>query len=273
MESTSNSDLHNVRIYHERHMNDGQAHYFALKDGRLEVVAQQGHWLAIHRRKALRLLRLQSTECLVDLGCGEGYLTAALAPYTRQCIGIDFAISALQVLRGQITHGMPEIDPVVAFGEHLPLGTGSVDKLVCNHILEHVIDDDAILREIHRILRPGGLVLLGVPLALSPQVRLLLRLRRLVRPRSKLLQLERTQAGALVPELIGKQSHVRLLKRNGFRALRAEGIGMSLRGPLASWFRRCSFLLGLGTDLGFLFPSVGDGVLVLAKRETMWLEG
>lgn len=77
-----------------------------------------------------------------------------------------------------------------------------------------------------------------------------------------------------MPELIGIQSHIRfyslqavrdLLERNGFRALRAEGIGLSSRGSMRELFRRNSLLFGLSTVLDLL-PGVSDGVLVLAER-------
>jgi hypothetical protein len=118
-------------------------------------------------------------------------------------------------------------------------------------------------------------VLIGVPLALSPQIRFLIRLRRLLYPRARSLRLERVEAGQLVPELIGKQSHVRfyslaalraLLDRNGFRVLQAEGVGLSMRGRVRRALRRSRVLFWLTTSLARIFPAIGDGVLVLAER-------
>jgi len=156
----------------------------------------------------------------------------------------------------------------------ISLGDGCADKLLCNHVFEHVLDDDAIVQEIYRIVRPGDRVLIGLPLALGPQIRLLLRLRRWLFPRARRLQLERVEPGALVAELIGKQSHIRfyslpavydLLERNGFCVLRAEGVGLGWRGRLAGFFRRHRLLFSLCTALGRLWPGIGDGVLVLAE--------
>lgn len=267
-----------LRAYHERHMAGGQARYFTIEGGELSAVAQQRHWLAAHRKKIARLLAPQRTDRLVDLGCGEGYLTLPLSRSAGQSLGVDFARSALQVLQEQLAREQQRIHLIVAIGGRLPLGDASIDKLLCNHMLEHVIDDDAVLREVHRVVRPGGNVLIGVPLTLTPQVRFLIRLRRLFRPRARQLRLERVQPGRLVSELIGKQSHVRfyslrsvldLLERNGFRVLHTEGIGLGLRGPLAGVLRRNYLLFWLGTTLGRLFPGVGDGVLVLAERITL----
>lgn len=46
----------------------------------------------------------------------------------------------------------------------MPFPDGSFDVVLCNHVLEHVADDRAAMREIHRVLRPGGWAVLLVPI-------------------------------------------------------------------------------------------------------------
>lgn len=50
----------------------------------------------------------------------------------------------------------------------LPLDAGSFDLALCSHVLEHVPDDRAALRELFRVLRPGGLLCVMVPLGAEP---------------------------------------------------------------------------------------------------------
>lgn len=52
---------------------------------------------------------------------------------------------------------------VQADAQALPFGAGSFDALLCSHVLEHVDDDLAAAREFARVLRPGGVALIQVP--------------------------------------------------------------------------------------------------------------
>jgi SAM-dependent methyltransferase len=51
--------------------------------------------------------------------------------------------------------------------QKMGLGDAEFDVVICCHVLEHVPDDASAMREIHRVLRPGGFAILQVPLALS----------------------------------------------------------------------------------------------------------
>lgn len=55
---------------------------------------------------------------------------------------------------------------------NIPLAESSFDAVICNHILEHVPDDHAALKELYRILKPGGTAFIQVPLDMSCDVTL-----------------------------------------------------------------------------------------------------
>jgi SAM-dependent methyltransferase len=60
----------------------------------------------------------------------------------------------------------PTVD-VRANIEHIPLADEAFDVVICNHVLEHVPDDSRAMREILRVLRPGGWAILQVPVSLA----------------------------------------------------------------------------------------------------------
>ena len=261
--------------FYEEEMATGQSLYFTLDGGRLRPRPAQRRWLEAHREATLRLLAPQPHERFLDMGCGEGWLTLPLAARSGTTVALDLATSALALLARQ-PERPKRLLLAAAPGDALPLPDGSVDIALCNHVMEHVPDDAALLREAWRVLRPGGRMVVGVPIERGPLVRALLRLRRALRPKARELQLERVKAGALVPELLGKQNHVRfydwpsvaaLLGRVGFTIERAEGIGFGLPRPPRDWVRRSAPLFALSRAVGRRTPAFADGVLVLVRRD------
>ena len=89
---------------------------------------------------------------LVDVGSGE-MPYRALFPNVHEYIGVD-----------QISSYHPEARPALwADGGRLPLESGSCDAALATQVLEHVPEPAQLLREIARVLRPGGVLILTAP--------------------------------------------------------------------------------------------------------------
>lgn len=108
-----------------------------------------------HLRRVQRFLDPQPHERLLEVGCSRGYLTRLvqqLAPDTR---GID--LNAEAIARG-VTRDLCVMDV-----QRLAFADETFDKVFSFHCIEHVPDLGAALREMDRVLRPGGLLLLVYP--------------------------------------------------------------------------------------------------------------
>jgi len=95
---------------------------------------------------------------IIDLGCGAGSI---LARTTRD---LDFAIAAdhdpLLLSTARCTGSHPV---QLNLDADLPLASDSIDVVLCTDVIEHIVEPAGILGEIHRILRPGGLLIVFTP--------------------------------------------------------------------------------------------------------------
>lgn len=98
-------------------------------------------------------------KTVLDLGCGGGFMAEALARRGAVVTGIDPAGGAIAIATHHAALQELPIRYLVAAGETLPLPDRSMDCVVCVDVLEHVQDLGAVLDEVARVLRPGGLFL------------------------------------------------------------------------------------------------------------------
>jgi ArsR family transcriptional regulator len=93
-----------------------------------------------------------------DLGCGTGQLTETLAPYVRRVVAVDGSEDMLAAARTRL-NGMANVQLRRGDLESLPLGDGELDAAVLSLVLHYSADPARALAEVHRVVRPGGRVL------------------------------------------------------------------------------------------------------------------
>jgi SAM-dependent methyltransferase len=127
----------------------------------IEAEVGEAHWWFQARRSILQdvitRLGLGPTPRIYDLGCGTGHNLIMLQDL-GEATGVDMSPDALAHCRALGCRSTLEGDLTA-----LPLGDASADLVVASDILEHLDDDLAGAREIARVVRPAGKVVITVP--------------------------------------------------------------------------------------------------------------
>jgi ubiquinone/menaquinone biosynthesis C-methylase UbiE len=119
-----------------------------------ENVIYQRHLIAY--KEAAKLIR----GTVLEVGSGEGYGIMELAPKADHYIAVDkynTEISDELKKENNITFIQAEVPPLKGIEDN------SVDFVVTFQVIEHIEDDEMFLQEIHRVLKPGGKVILTTP--------------------------------------------------------------------------------------------------------------
>ena len=100
---------------------------------------------------------LKSSDQVVDLGCGTGIFTLGVAPHIKSIKGYDISEKMLSIAIGKATsEGISNASFHSGDVYYVPETSNSFDAVLCCHVLDVVERPEALLREAHRLLKPGG---------------------------------------------------------------------------------------------------------------------
>lgn len=91
---------------------------------------------------------------LIDLGCGNAPLAGIYRSLVKEFIWVDWPNSPYQIF---------QLDFEVDLNGDLPFDNNSFDTILLSDVIEHIAQPDHLFSEMVRILRPGGIIILGVP--------------------------------------------------------------------------------------------------------------
>ena len=135
-----------------------------------------GHWflgtniwtryvveVALHELAGLLPAGARPPRRILDAGCGPGVSLPLLDRHFRPelIIALDIDPSEIERSRRQVPHCACQVELRRGDVAHLDLTDHSIDMVLCHQTLHHVVRQEAVLRELYRVLAPGGTLLLA----------------------------------------------------------------------------------------------------------------
>jgi SAM-dependent methyltransferase len=135
---------------------DPFAHAAAQPPGRPRLLSYVGRWGRARRWLPADALRV------LDIGCAFGFGSAAIlarGPSARVIVGVERDPDLLARAHRQF----PWLAMIDADAGELPVADSSTDAVLLLDVIEHVAAPERVLAEAHRVLRPGGTIIVSVP--------------------------------------------------------------------------------------------------------------
>lgn len=100
----------------------------------------------------------------LDIGCGPGELSFDLARRSFETIGMDISAQMIDICRAKQARLAPAAPVTFTIGdiEHLPYPDASFDCITAAGVVEYLTGDEGWAVELHRVLKPGGILVLNV---------------------------------------------------------------------------------------------------------------
>ena len=150
------SDMQGLEAVLARRREHTQTYFDSLRDPHefLEHHSLDGQF---YRQVAVELMPEQCTAVL-DMGTGSGLLVPALLERAERVVAVDSSVTMLELARRTVGVESQRCDFRLGDLEHLPVADGEVDAVMACMVLHHLSDPARVLAEAHRVLTPGGLI-------------------------------------------------------------------------------------------------------------------
>jgi ubiquinone/menaquinone biosynthesis C-methylase UbiE len=154
-----------------------EAHYLSVESEDLEKAFQDNYvWAHTYfetKIKAVKELDLAGNETVLDVGCGQGFLLKLISESGQgtRSVGVDVNLADLKKARSHNTTG-GDCELVLCDAAYLPFKNGAFERIACTAVLEHVSDEQKVMREISKTLKNDGILIIDVPGAFHLQNKL-----------------------------------------------------------------------------------------------------
>jgi acetyltransferase-like isoleucine patch superfamily enzyme/ubiquinone/menaquinone biosynthesis C-methylase UbiE len=119
----------------------------------------------IRKRADFCIRYIDPGDYVLDVGCGEGFITDMIAKRCKRIIGLDYSENAVNSAKNT----SPTLEYVHMSAADLSFDDGTFDKVTCLELIEHVtiLQARRVIDEIFRVLKPGGWIIGSTPLRMT----------------------------------------------------------------------------------------------------------
>lgn len=133
------------------------------------------YWTIFYLEKVLQYLGAKKVEIL-DVGCGVGTIDFYLANLGHKVTGIDVSSDAIKIAKNfrdsSVKLNSAKFFNVSVENFAFKKNLKKFDMVICSEVIEHVPDEDKLLKSIHQVLKPNGYLFLSTPSENAPLYRL-----------------------------------------------------------------------------------------------------
>ncbi|MCX8129946.1 MAG: methyltransferase domain-containing protein [Clostridia bacterium] len=105
---------------------------------------------------------LMKNMTVVDLGCGDGYISRAVSGMVDKVIAIDISSKMLELLNKKAAEaGIKNIETIETEAQEVPLKDSIADVVFASMFLHHIEEPEEIIQEMYRIVRPEGIAVIA----------------------------------------------------------------------------------------------------------------
>ena len=143
-----------MSIHQASDMTPAASEYFQQVAERWDQISA-GYFGKAVREAAIAKAYLRPEMAVADVGAGTGFVAAGLAPLVKRVYAVDGSTAMLEVAKKNLST-FSNVEYHLAGGASLPFPADSLDAVFANMYLHHAADPLAAIREMTRVLRPGG---------------------------------------------------------------------------------------------------------------------
>ena len=124
------------------------------------------YWLETEKTKVAEMLPKKVNRSL-DLGCGRGDFLKILSEVSEEIVALDFAEILLKDAKGKNKRNPNAINYILGDAVSLPFTSNSFDFVLAIQVIGHIPNQDLVLKELNRVLRDAGTLILSTGNSLS----------------------------------------------------------------------------------------------------------